>query len=118
MKRGKQICVTYGCKGTIVFQPRKANQQGRGKKTHISDIKGSATAGDTCDAVAAIHRDLNKEEGKNDIYEERTLVEWLKTRSKGVGKSSCFLHFFGEFCLFEQLEGNYEEPISEQSQNM
>lgn len=109
MKRGKQICVTYGCKGTIVFQPRKANQQGRGKKTHISDIKGSATAGDTCDAVAAIHRDLNKEDGKTDIYEEKTLVEWLKTRSKGVGKSSAFLHFFGEFCLFEAIESNYEE---------
>ena len=113
MKRGKQICVAYGCKGTIVFQPRKATQQGRGKKTHISDVKGSAAAGDTSDAVVAIHRDINKEDGKNDIYEEKTLVEWLKTRSKGVGKSSCFLHFFGEFCSFEQIESNYEEAPSE-----
>jgi hypothetical protein len=113
MKRGKQICVSYGCKGTIVFQPRKATQQGRGKKTHISDVKGSAAAGDTSDAVVAIHREINKEDGKTDIYDEKTLVEWLKTRSKGIGKSSCFLHFFGEFCSFEQLESNYEEAPNE-----
>ena len=109
MKRGKQICVTYGCKGSIVFQPRKSTQQGRGKKTHISDIRGSASAGDTSDAVVAIHRELNKEEGQGDIYAEKTLVEWLKTRSKGIGKSSTFLHFFGEFCEFQALESNYEE---------
>ena len=112
MKRAKQICVTYGCKGTIVFQPRKATAQSKGKKTHISDVKGSASAGDTADAVLAIHRDLVKEvgdEGKNDIYEEKTLVEMLKTRSKGIGKSSAFLHFFGEFACFESLDTHYEE---------
>lgn len=113
IKRGKQLCVAYGCKGTIVFQPRKATQQGRGKKTHITDIRGSASAGDTTDAVVAIHRDLNKEEEKSDIYEEKTLVEWLKVRTKGLGKSSCFLHFFGEFCEFQALESNYEEPPNE-----
>ena len=109
IKRGKQLCVAYGCKGTIVFQPRKATQQGRGRKTHITDIRGSASAGDTTDAVVAIHRDLNKEEEKNDIYEEKTLVEWLKVRTKGLGKSSCFLHFFGEFSTFEALDTNHEE---------
>jgi CHC2 zinc finger/Toprim-like/DnaB-like helicase C terminal domain len=109
IKRGKQLCVAYGCKGTIVFQPRKATQQGRGKKTHITDIRGSASAGDTTDAVVAIHRDLNKEDEKSDIYEEKTLVEWLKVRTKGLGKSSCFLHFFGEFCEFQAIESNYEE---------
>ena len=109
IKRGKQLCVAYGCKGTIVFQPRKATQQGRGKKTHITDIRGSASAGDTTDAVVAIHRDLNKEEEKNDIYEEKTLVEWLKVRTKGLGKSSCFLHFFGEFSTFEALDTSHEE---------
>jgi replicative DNA helicase len=109
IKRGKQLCVAYGCKGTIVFQPRKATQQGRGRKTHITDIRGSASAGDTTDAVVAIHRDLNKEEEKNDIYEEKTLVEWLKVRTKGLGKSSCFLHFFGEFSTFEALDTSHEE---------
>lgn len=117
MKRGKQICVTYGCKGTIVFQPRKATSQAKGKKTHISDVKGSASAGDTSDSVMAIHRDLSKsEEDRDDIYEEKTLVEMLKTRSKGVGKASCYLHFFGEFASFEALENNYENsPVNGQN---
>ena len=115
LKRMKQIAVTYGVKFVVVFQPRKASQQSRGKKTQISDVKGSASAGDTCDAVVAIHRDLAKGEGdeaKSDIYEERTLVEWLKTRSKGVGKASSILHFFGEFAEFSALETNHEEPLS------
>jgi hypothetical protein len=109
------MAVTYGVKFGVVFQPRKAVQQQRGKKTQISDIKGSATAGDTCDAVVAIHRDLAKgEDGetKNDIYEEKTLVEWLKTRSKGTGKASAILQFFGEFAEFQALDTNHE-PLSE-----
>lgn len=111
MKRGKQICVTYGCKGTIVFQPRKATSQMKGKRTHISDVRGSASAGDTSDAVVAIHRDLLKTddlEGKSDNYEDKTLVEWLKIRSKGVGKSSTYLTFFGEFAEFQVITHNYE----------
>jgi hypothetical protein len=112
LKRIKQIAVTYGVKFIVVFQPRKASQQTRGKKTQISDVKGSASAGDTCDAVAAIHRDISKSEGdeaKSDTYEERTLVEWLKTRSKGIGKASSFLHFFGEFASFNALDTTHEE---------
>jgi hypothetical protein len=111
MKRIKQMAVTYGLKVIVVFQPRKAQQNARGKKTHISDIRGSANAGDTADAVVAIHREIAKseDEGKADIYDERTLVEWLKTRSKGVGKSSSFLHFFGEFSEFQALEQNYDD---------
>ena len=114
LKRIKQMAITYGTKWTVVFQPRKAVQQQRGKKTQISDIKGSASAGDTCDAVVAIHRDLVKGtedgEAKNDIYEEKTLVEWLKTRSKGVGKASTTLQFFGEFAEFQALDMNHEPP--------
>jgi hypothetical protein len=112
LKRMKQIAVAYGVKFVVVFQPRKASQQARGKRTHISDVKGSASAGDTCDAVVAIHRELSKgegEEAKNDIYEEKTLVEWLKTRSKGTGKASSYLQFFGEFAEFQAIENNYPE---------
>lgn len=113
LKRIKQMSITYGVKFTVVFQPRKASQQTRGRKTQISDVKGSASAGDTCDAVVAIHRDLAKsteeDEEKNDIYDEKTLVEWLKTRSKGIGKASTILHFFGEFAAFEALDTSHEE---------
>ncbi len=112
LKRMKQIAVAYGVKFVVVFQPRKASQATRGRKVQISDVKGSATAGDTCDAVLAIHRDLNKSEGdesKNDVYEDKTLVEWLKTRSKGIGKASTFLTFFGEMASFESIDTTHEE---------
>jgi replicative DNA helicase len=119
LKRMKQIAVTYGVKFVVVFQPRKASQAARGKRVQVSDVKGSATAGDTCDAVMAIHRELSKssegEEAKNDIYEEKALIEWLKTRSKGIGKASSFVQFFGEFASFECLETNYEDPDGDQS---
>ena len=110
IKRIKQIAGQYGVKFIVVGQPRKASAQSKGKKTHITDAKGSGSFGDTCDSFMAIHRELTKEEGKNDIYEEKTLVEMLKTRSKGIGKSSAFLHFFGEFACFDAIENNYPEP--------
>jgi replicative DNA helicase len=114
IKRIKQVAGQYGVKFVVVGQPRKATAQAKGKKTHITDAKGSGSFGDTCDAFVAIHRELAKqtegEEGRNDIYEEKVLVEWLKTRSKGLGKASCYLHFFGEFAEFQAIEHNYEEP--------
>lgn len=113
MKRIKQMAVTYDLKMIVVFQPRKSQQSAKGKKVHISDIRGSAGAGDTADAVIAIHREINKSEdegGKTDTYDDKTLVEWIKTRSKGTGKASSFVHFFGEFAEFQTLEQNYEEP--------
>jgi hypothetical protein len=112
MKRIKQMAVQYGLKFIVVSQPRKANAQSRGKKTVIADAKGSASLGDTCDSFMAIHRELSKDttgEGVDDPYEEKTLVEMLKTRSKGLGKSSAFLQFFGEFAEFSAIEHNYEE---------
>ncbi len=110
LTRIKQLAVTYGVKFVVVFQPRKAGQQARGKKTQISDVKGSATAGDTCTAVLAIHRDLNKEDEKSDAYEEKTLLEWLKNRFRGIGnKASHLLHFFGEFASFDALDITHEE---------
>ena len=112
MKRIKQMAVQYGVKFVVVSQPRKAQAQSKGKKTHISDAKGSASLGDTCDSFMAIHRELSKDTdgtGVNDPYEEKTLVEMLKTRSKGLGKSSTFLQFFGEFAEFSAIEHNYEE---------
>ena len=121
LKRIKQMSITYGVKFTVVFQPRKASQQTRGKKVQISDVKGSASAGDTCDAVVAIHRELAKssegDEAKNDIYDEKTLVEWLKTRSKGIGKASSTVQFFGEFASFESLDLNHEEGTNDTSAN-
>jgi hypothetical protein len=111
MKRIKQMAIQYGLKFIVVSQPRKASAQSKGKKTHISDAKGSASLGDTCDSFMALHRELSKDTdgtGVNDPYEEKTLIEMLKTRSKGLGKSSTTLQFFGEFAEFQAIENNYE----------
>jgi len=112
IKRIKQIAGTYGCKWIVVGQPRKASAQSKGKKTHITDAKGSGSFGDTCDSFMAIHREVAKRDGDeelSDIYEDKVLVEMLKTRSKGTGKSSGFLTFFGEFAEFVQLDTHHEE---------
>jgi hypothetical protein len=113
IKRIKQMAGTYGVKFIVVGQPRKATAQAKGKKTHITDAKGSGSFGDTCDSFMALHRELAKqaegEDGRNDIYEEKTLVEMLKTRSKGLGKATAYLHFFGEFAAFEALDTSHEE---------
>lgn len=113
IKRIKQIGGTYGTKWIVVGQPRKATAQAKGKKTHITDAKGSGSFGDTCDSFLAIHREIaRRDEGEelDDIYEDKVLVEMLKTRSKGIGKSSGYLTFFGEFAEFVQLETHHEEP--------
>lgn len=95
-----------------VYQPRKAQQQARGKKTHITDIRGAASAADTCDAVFAMHRDLAKspdDSPMDDIYESRTLIQAQKTRAKGTGKSETYLEFFGSFASFEQIDYTHPE---------
>lgn len=96
-----------------VYQPRKAQQQARGKKTHITDIRGAGAAADTCDAIYAIHRDLYKgsdDSPSDDMYESKTLIQAQKTRAKGVGKAETYLQFFGSWALFEQIDYAHSEP--------
>ena len=112
MTRIKQIAQTYQVKFINVGQPRKANQQTKGKKIHITDFKGSGAWGDAANAVIAIHRDLNKTEDPalaKGVYEDKTLVQVLKARSMGTGPSACYLTSFGEFAAFEEIESNYGE---------
>lgn len=116
IKRIKQLAGQYGVKFIVVGQPRKASAQTKGKKTHITDAKGSGSFGDTCDSFMAIHREVaRRDEGEelNDIYEDKVLVEMLKTRSKGIGKSSAWLTFFGEFAEFVQLDTFHSEGSDE-----
>lgn len=97
-----------------VYQPRKAQQQSRGKKTHITDIRGAASAADTCDAVYAMHRELSKspdDTPADDVYESRTLIQAQKTRAKGTGKSETYLQFFGEWASFEQIDFSHQEAV-------
>lgn len=110
--RIKNVSMTHKTIWGNVYQPRKAQQQSRGKKTHITDIRGAASAADTCDAVFAMHRDLAKspdDSPVDDIYESRTLIQAQKTRAKGTGKSETYLQFFGQWASFEQLDYTHEE---------
>lgn len=96
-----------------VYQPRKAQQQARGKKTHITDIRGAASSADTCDAIFAIHRDLYKgtdDSPSDDMYESKTLIQAQKTRAKGIGKAETHLQFFGCWALFEQIDYTHTDP--------
>lgn len=112
-KRLKDICVKYRLKGIAIGQPKKANQQTKGKRTHITDIRGAGALPDNCDAVFALHRNVMKEEEgirAKDTYESKTLVHAQKTRSKGIGDVETYLNFFGNWCTFEEMETRYEEP--------
>ena len=96
-----------------MFQPRKATQQTKGKRTHITDIRGAGAAADTCDAVFAIHRDLARHDDEvpaDDVYEPKTLIQAQKTRAKGTGKAETYLMFFGQFASFEQVTDAYGDP--------
>jgi len=111
--RAKRIAKKLGLIWINVFQPRKAGQQTKGKKTHITDIRGAAAAGDTCDAVLAIHRDLAKHDDDmpaDDIYEAKTLIQAQKTRAKGTGKAETYLMFYGCWASFQQIDQHREEP--------
>lgn len=110
--RIKNMTMKYGLIWGNIFQPRKAVQQSKGKKTHITDIRGAAAAADTCDAVYALHRDLSKGDdgvASDDVYESRTLIQAQKTRAKGIGKAETYLQFFGCFGTFEQIDYAHSE---------
>ena len=107
MTRIKSMAQIYKVVFINVGQPRKANQQTRGKQIHITDAKGSAAYADAANAVLTIHRDLNKSEDPTQtkgVYEDRTLVKLLKGRSMGTGNSACYLTSFGEYASFEQID--------------
>jgi hypothetical protein len=109
--RIKNMAMKYKKIFIVIFQPRKANQQAKGKKTHITDIRGAGAAADTCDAVLAIHRELNKSSDEtpvDDIYESKTLIQAQKTRAKGTGKSEVYLQFFGSLASFEEIDYTHE----------
>jgi hypothetical protein len=112
MTRIKSIAQLYKVVFVNVGQPRKANQQTRGKQIHITDAKGSGAFADAANSMITIHRDLNKSDDPTSVkgvYEDRTLVKLLKGRSMGTGTSACFLTAFGEFASFEQLDSIHED---------
>lgn len=107
MQRIKQMAIKHQVKFIVVAQPRKANQQSKGKQLHMSDAKGSEAISSMADAMIAIHRETVKSDGEDladDTYESKTLIKALKTRSKGEGKTEAYLSFIGQFSVFTELD--------------
>lgn len=90
----------------MVEQPRKSNQQNRGKRLQISDGKGSEALHSDAAAIFAIHRDLVKvtDPPPDDPYSPITSIHLLGgARSKGDGASEGRLMFNGKIAVFNEI---------------
>ena len=114
MQRIKRLAVQYQCVFFVVGQPRKANQQSKGKLVHLSDGKGSETFSSDANAFFALHRDLAKNSDpdipQKDTYEPTTHVHLLKARTKGEGNAVAKLLFIGELATFSEIDYAHEDP--------
>jgi hypothetical protein len=105
----------YRVKFFMIEQPRKANQQNRGKRLHISDGKGSESLHSDASAIFAIHRDLVKvtDPPPDDPYSPITQIHLLGgARSKGDGASEARLMFFGKYACFNEIAYDTQEESS------
>jgi len=96
----------YRCKFFMVEQPRKSNQNSRGKRLHISDGKGSEALHSDAAAIFAIHRDMATitDPPPPDPYSPITSVHLLGgARSKGDGASESRLIFVGNLATFSEM---------------
>jgi hypothetical protein len=104
MNRIKSLSQKYGVKWFNLGQPRKANQQFKGKATHITDAKGSEMLISASDAAFAIHRNCAKVDDPSkppkEPYEALTQIFLQKGRSLGTGSAYTELIFNGDICTF------------------
>lgn len=102
----------YRLKAIVVGQPRKANQQSRGKRVFLSDAKGSESFSSDSTATISLHRELVKNfdpaNPPKEPYDRKTEVHLLKGRSQGSGNAYAELMFIGEIARFEQV--SYDQP--------
>ena len=106
MQRIKNMAAKYGVKFIVVGQPRKANQQTRGKVVHITDMKGAEVIGSDADVVMALHRNAVRIDQTNppkDPWEPQTEIHLKKGRSMGDGNSFTTLYFDGPIVTFFEL---------------
>jgi hypothetical protein len=105
----------YRVKFFMVEQPRKANQNSRGKRLKISDGKGSEALHSDAAAIFAIHRDEVPvtDPPPPDPLSPITSIHLLGgARSKGDGASEARLIFFGNFAAFNEM---VNAPADDQS---
>lgn len=104
MKRIKGMAQKYGLKFIVVGQPRKSNQQSRGKEIYMSDLKGSEAIQSASDAVFILHREFIKDfdpaHPPMDVFSPETKVTLHKGRTKGTGAAACTLILRGKIATF------------------
>lgn len=113
MKRIKNLAVKYGLKWINVGQPRKPNQQNKGKIVHLTDSKGGECVYSDADAVLALHRDLAMVDNPNnppkEPFQPLTQVHLMKGRSQGTGNAYTELMFNGSFATFYEVAKDIPE---------
>lgn len=113
MRRIKRMAQEYGTKFIVVGQPRKSNQQNKGKRVHLTDMKGSETIISDSDAAMFLHRDLVKNPDPanppKDPYDPKTQVDLVKVRSKGEGGALAMLMFAGQYAAFSEIDYTHSE---------
>ena len=113
MTRIKKIAELYQVIFINIGQPSKPTRSAASKPLRSTDFRGSGAWGQAANSIMAIHRDYRKTDdtivsGKGN-FEDKTLVQVIKGRSLGKGKSSCFVTCFGEFCCFEEIDTSHQE---------
>ncbi|MCU1301763.1 MAG: hypothetical protein JWQ87_2047, partial [Candidatus Sulfotelmatobacter sp.] len=113
MQRIKNIATKYGIIFFVLGQPRKANQQNKGKVVHITDAKGSEAFTSMANAVIALHRNeakvVDPANPPKDPYEPETQVILKKGRSLAGGNSFAKLELKGNIGTFFEIT-NQEPP--------
>lgn len=112
MNRCKSMAQRYGLIWFNLGQPRKANQQFKGKAIHITDAKGSEMLTSASDVAYAMHRELAKIDDPNnppkEPYQPLTQIFLQKGRNQGTGSAYTELLFDGDCCTLHSV--TKEEP--------
>jgi len=119
-RRIKNIAQKYGVKFINVGQPRKANQQTKGKVIHITDAKGSESFMSDADAGIAIHREMVKNIDPNappkEPYDSLTKIYLMKGRSQGTGDAYTELMFVGNLATFREIT-HVQQPFESKGED-
>lgn len=109
MRAFKDLAIEYGTIVIVVGQPRKPQDEHRGRELQTRGIKGSETLGSDASQVFILHRKRLSDDGEDvAVFSPETKVILDKSR-ESEGRSTKLL-FRGETCRFvEMVNGGTEE---------
>ena len=119
MQKITNMSAQYGLKFIVVHQSRKADQNHKGKTSHVSDLDGTKAIENDSSTIFVMHRDEikgNKDGPANENeFSPITEISVKKFRDKGPGSSYTKLLFAGKICSFGEMvyEAPFKEPETE-----